>query len=194
MRKAPYFIHSTTISLGASSHCKARNLTPHSESSELKRKTLSDLCNVSPSLSPFLIKLSERLSELAKEQTNMGFYILTKRDFILSAPERWEMLYTQKKKTKRDLDTLAALRRLDLEHATEGDIESIVGHRQLTSFACDICFTDVQEALVYEDRNAEPHCFCQDCFGNAAKLLGERSPVRSRFVGSARAHLSLVEG
>lgn len=124
----------------------------------------------------------------------MGFYILTKRDFILSAPERWEMLYTQKKKTKKDLDTLAALRRLDLDRATESDIESIVGHRQLTSFACDVCFEEVDEAVIYEDRNAEPHSFCQDCFSNAAKLLGENGRSSKTFVNQGRARLSLVEG
>ncbi len=124
----------------------------------------------------------------------MGFYILTKRDFILSAPERWEMLYTERKKTKRDLETLSALRRLDLALASENDIEKIVGHRQLTSFACDVCREEVEEAVIYEDRQSEPHSFCQDCFSNAAKLLGDHKRPHARFAQSSRARLSLVEG
>lgn len=124
----------------------------------------------------------------------MGFYILTKRDFILSAPERWEMLYSQKKKTRRDLETISALKNLDLATATENDIEDIVGHRQLTSFACDVCLEEVDEALVYEDRNSEPHSFCNECFSNASKLLGEMGKGRGRYSRPTRARLSLVEG
>jgi hypothetical protein len=125
----------------------------------------------------------------------MSFFILTKRDFILSAAERWEMLHSEKQKTKRELDTLTALRRMNLATATEDDVARVVGHRGLTGLVCDVCHGEIEAALVYEDRNAEPHSFCQDCLAHAAKLFGNMLQEQEMFAAmQRRPKLSLVEG
>lgn len=125
----------------------------------------------------------------------MSFFILTKRDFILSAAERWEMLHVDKQKTKRDLETLKALRRMNLATATEGDVAKVVGHWGLTCLVCDVCHEEIDAALVYEDRNAEPHGFCQACFVQAAQLFGKMQREQESFASlQQRPKLSLVEG
>ena len=121
----------------------------------------------------------------------MKFYRISKRDFILTAPERWALLNSGK--NKEDFKTLQKLQALDLQQATEDDVARIVGHHGLTGLMCDVCDFSIDEAIIYEDRSQEPHSFCQACFGDAVKVFAESSPMESTAGVRRKPHLSLVK-
>ncbi len=123
----------------------------------------------------------------------MKFYRISKREFILSAADRWAMLNTETARTSDDQGVLRKLQELDLHQASEDDVARIVGHHGLTGLICDICHYEVDEALIYEDPQHEPHSFCQACFGEAIRVFGQFETQRQREKQRARGHLRLVK-
>ncbi len=122
----------------------------------------------------------------------MKFYRISKREFILTAPERWAMLNAESARTADERRVLHKLYELDLHKATEDDVARIVGHHGLTGLVCDICHYEVDEALIYEDPQGEPHSFCQACFGEAVKVFGQFGQQALAVPNKTR-HLQLVK-
>jgi hypothetical protein len=115
------------------------------------------------------------------EQLEVEMKVFTKRGLIRALPEKWAGRYG----VRLDLpladgslprDILKQINALDLEHATEKDIELIIGNSSWTNLICDECKQSV-EAVVqvgaepdYESNTAN---LCRSCCAVAFGLIRE---------------------
>jgi len=100
--------------------------------------------------------------------------LLTKRGLIQDILGRWKEQYPtlHGDKAKIYLKLLA----LDLDTATEQEVEAVIGNGSWTRMICDECSEEVETLVVvgeepgYESRTA---CICPDCLKKATKLAEE---------------------
>lgn len=101
--------------------------------------------------------------------------LITKRDVIKQVAERWQNQYTPFSSHSYDkYNTYKKLLALDLDTATEDDVEKIIGNRSWTRLSCEQCDKEVDTLVQvgqepdYESRTAS---LCLDCIRAAVALL-----------------------
>jgi len=108
--------------------------------------------------------------------------LTTKREIIRRVPAHWRQTYTPFQKWDDSKGKIAKeLDRINVETATEDDIERIIGNRSWTRMTCDECKKEV-DALIqvgeppdYESRTAQ---LCPECVRAAFSLANNADDQR----------------
>ena len=103
----------------------------------------------------------------------MTITVIHLRDIIRAVPDNWDEQYRgTRHKDKREIGK--HLRALDLEKATPGDIERVIGNGSWTVMKCDECHQD-QTTLVHigdaPDYDANYARVCPECLQKAVSAL-----------------------
>lgn len=107
--------------------------------------------------------------------------LFTVRDLIRTVADRWDAGHPGMREGSRDLDVSRKLRTLDLETATEEDVEIVVGNKTWTNLWCDCCSAVRLKATVRFDvrlyREDSAASVCMDCCTRGMNLFFQTNPV-----------------